>query len=57
MMIMDYFKQNKAKKLRQQLEAQVCSARHYELCDTFFFVTLVFYKFTFFCTQFVQEVE
>uniref|UniRef100_A0AAX7SUG7 Voltage-dependent calcium channel alpha-1 subunit IQ domain-containing protein n=1 Tax=Astatotilapia calliptera TaxID=8154 RepID=A0AAX7SUG7_ASTCA len=55
MMIMDYFKQNKAKKLRQQLEAQVCSARHYELCDTFFFVTLVFYKFTFFCTQFVQE--
>lgn len=57
MMIMDYFKQNKAKKLRQQLEAQVCSARHYELCDTLFFVTLVFYKFTFFCTQFVQEVE
>uniref|UniRef100_A0A3Q0SNZ3 Calcium voltage-gated channel subunit alpha1 E n=1 Tax=Amphilophus citrinellus TaxID=61819 RepID=A0A3Q0SNZ3_AMPCI len=46
MMIMDYFKQNKAKKLRQQLEAQVCSARHYELYDTFFFsnfcVTLLF---------------
>uniref|UniRef100_A0A669DR51 Voltage-dependent calcium channel type A subunit alpha-1 n=1 Tax=Oreochromis niloticus TaxID=8128 RepID=A0A669DR51_ORENI len=57
MMIMDYFKQNKAKKLRQQLEAQVCSARHYELCDTFFFVTSVFYNFTFFCTQFVQEED
>lgn len=27
-MIMDYFKQSKAKKLRQQLEAQVCSASH-----------------------------
>lgn len=26
MMIMDYFKQSKAKKLRQQLEAQVSSA-------------------------------
>lgn len=28
MMIMDYFKQSKAKKLRQQLEAQVSSASY-----------------------------
>lgn len=36
MMIMDYFKQNKAKKLRQQLEAQVgslsCSTVDSTLC-------------------------
>lgn len=31
MMIMDYFKLNKAKKLRQQLEAQVSSACCYQL--------------------------
>uniref|UniRef100_A0A3B5M7D3 Voltage-dependent calcium channel alpha-1 subunit IQ domain-containing protein n=1 Tax=Xiphophorus couchianus TaxID=32473 RepID=A0A3B5M7D3_9TELE len=36
MMIMDYFKQNKAKKLRQQLEAQVSTACFHELCCTFF---------------------
>uniref|UniRef100_A0A3P9HKR1 Calcium channel, voltage-dependent, R type, alpha 1E subunit b n=1 Tax=Oryzias latipes TaxID=8090 RepID=A0A3P9HKR1_ORYLA len=35
MMIMDYFKQNKAKKLRQQLEAQVSSACRYK--NSFFF--------------------
>lgn len=38
MMIMDYFKQNKAKKLRQQLEAQVgpssCSSVESTLCVT-----------------------
>lgn len=28
MMIMDYFKQSKAKKLRQQLEAQVSAAAY-----------------------------
>lgn len=38
MMIMDYFKQNKAKKLRQQLEAQVgplsYSSVDFALCVT-----------------------
>uniref|UniRef100_A0A3B3XZ87 Voltage-dependent calcium channel alpha-1 subunit IQ domain-containing protein n=1 Tax=Poecilia mexicana TaxID=48701 RepID=A0A3B3XZ87_9TELE len=36
MMIMDYFKQNKAKKLRQQLEAQVSTACFCELCSWYF---------------------
>lgn len=31
MMIMDYFKQSKAKKLRQQLEAQVSSAAYFSV--------------------------
>lgn len=31
MMIMDYFKQSKAKKLRQQLEAQVSSAAFFSV--------------------------
>lgn len=40
MMIMDYFKQSKAKKLRQQLEAQVSSAPYPSLYYPFPVFTL-----------------
>lgn len=62
MMIMDYYKQNKAKKLRQQLEEQVllstflawidcCEVLHPQpdLLSHPFFIYFLFFAFFFFC--------